>query len=231
MKTALKLHSKPCLTNQNQVKQNEKLINNKQINKCINDEWTKRFLGGSIEFDDKMIVEKVKEKLNESDLSHSFLNQQVKTKRGCMLENNILKRVNVELELNFSKKNKQKVKHYENFRLNGIVDGIDMENSCIIEMKSRNGRKNNGSYLPTASDQLQVLTYMDIYECKECVFVCCDPRGQLYYTFFRQDKDEFNIRIRNKLDRLVNECLRNITEKTFVNLVIEANAAELSLVE
>ena len=126
------------------------------------------------------------------------------------------------MNLNFDKKTKRKLKDYGNFEINGIVDGIDTKNSCILEIKTRNS-KNVNYYMPTESDQLQGLAYMDIFNCEDCLFAICDAHGQLYFNFFKLDEEEFNFRIKDKLDSLVNGYVRNLTERSFANLIIEAN--------
>jgi hypothetical protein len=215
------------LSDDAQRSNNVKLIERKKINKYINNEWEKAFHGGCVKFDDELTKNNVKELLSfnavETKTSTSkYIDKRVGMIRGKKLELNILKRTNEELSLNFDKKTKRKLKDYGNFEINGIVDGIDTKNSCILEIKTRNS-KNVNYYMPTESDQLQGLAYMDIFNCKDCLFAICDAHGQLYFNFFKLDEEEFNFRIKDKLDSLVNDYIRNITERTFASLIIEAN--------
>ena len=214
-----------------QKSKNLKLIESKKINKCIKNEWEKAFHDGCVRFDDEMTKSNVKELLRldaveNKTFASKYIDKRVGMIRGKKLELNILKRTNEELNLNFDKKTKRKLKDYGNFEINGIVDGIDTKNSCILEIKTRNS-KNVNYYMPTESDQLQGLAYMDIFNCEDCLFAICDAHGQLYFNFFKLDEEEFNFRIKDKLDSLVNGYVRNLTERTFASLIIEANLKEL----
>ena len=123
----------------------------------------------------------------------------ISTRRGCKLEKPILDKLNEQRQNKFVQ-NKQKIsKKFDNYEIVGIIDGICIEEKCILEIKTRNNLDMAKKTI-TKREQIQVIVYMNLHNSDKCLFVECDGNGQIKKTEILYDEAEFQKIIKSLQD-------------------------------
>ena len=224
--------NEPIKCQEGQMQANKKLIEYQKINDFISSEWDKAFRNGSMHFNDAQTKNNVKKLLKaEQDIvldqtkAYTYIDKCVHVARGLKLESNILKQTNQSLNRHYVKNTKKKVKDYANFKIMGKIDALDSSNSSVLEIKTK--KKSLDFYFPSDAEKLQGMAYMDLHSSSKCLFSICDSNGTLYFSEMAFSQSEFDFLVREKLNDLVNNYLRNLTERGFLSLIIDANQKEL----
>jgi len=144
----------------------------------------------------------------------------VSTNRGKIFESHILERINEEDNFSFIKNKETKYFDFGNFRISGIIDGIDYSGEQIIEIKTRNKLDSEKSTI-TNRERIQVLAYLKLFDCERCLFVEYGPDGKMKKEFIEWNESEFETVVK-KLERftmLSRELKRNEFAKMIESLL------------
>jgi hypothetical protein len=123
----------------------------------------------------------------------------VSTNRGKIFESHILAKINKEENANFTKNKEKKIFDFGMFRIDGIIDGIDLSGRQIIEIKTRK-KLDSEKCTITSRELIQALAYIKLFDCESCLFVEYGPDGSMKKELIEWDELKFKAVV-NKLEK------------------------------
>lgn len=143
----------------------------------------------------------------------------VQMARGVKLEHLSIEQLQLELNINITKRNTKlyKFESRDLYTLSGKVDGIDEDKKCVIEIKNRIKYMEQVPYY----DIIQCIVYMKLTDLKQCLLVECFPDKTTRKTTIEWNQDKFDS-INDELCKLVCK-IRKLTRREISELIKQYN--------
>ena len=155
--------------------------------------------------------------INSDDKTKLLLKRYISSIRGKLNEQSIMKKVNLEKNLNFVHVKDKQTVEYGLFKMVGIPDAIDYKKKKVLEIKTKQHFFNLNL---SERNTNQALAYMNMYDCETCLFVQYGPNGKCIETNIEYEPQVFDFILYN-----INEFCsfaRELTEHEYKDLLYKS---------